>query len=90
LELVGATRVLFVEVEMGHRPAKALAANGAGARVRRAILDKGAVIPANARIGWDTAADRRRHHVSDRGITVVSGAPLHHPKKSARAPMAKR
>ncbi len=46
---------------------------GAGAKVRRAIIDKNARIPAGARIGFDEEEDRKRYHVSDSGIVVVEG-----------------
>jgi len=46
---------------------------GAGAKVRRAIIDKNARIPAGARIGFDEEQDRKRYHVSDTGIVVVEG-----------------
>jgi glucose-1-phosphate adenylyltransferase len=44
---------------------------GEGAYVRRAILDKNVVVPAWARIGVDTGADRERYHVSAGGVTVL-------------------
>ena len=47
---------------------------GGGARIRRAIIDKNARIPPGARIGYDEASDRRRHHVSSEGIVVVEGS----------------
>ena len=47
---------------------------GAGAKVRRAIIDKNARIPAGARIGFDEEQDRKRYHVSDTGIVVVEGS----------------
>ena len=46
---------------------------GAGAKVRRAIIDKNARIPAGAHIGFDEEQDRKRYHVSDTGIVVVEG-----------------
>jgi glucose-1-phosphate adenylyltransferase len=42
------------------------------ARVQRAIIDRGVVVPAGARIGYDAAEDRRRHTVSPGGIVVVT------------------
>ncbi len=57
---------------------------GEGARVRRAILDKGAVVPPRARIGYDREADRKCYHVSESGITVVPRAPFHPPQGSRR------
>jgi glucose-1-phosphate adenylyltransferase len=44
---------------------------GAGARVRRAIVDKAVVIPPQARVGWDLAADRKKFTVTDSGIVVI-------------------
>ncbi|HEY7956909.1 MAG TPA: glucose-1-phosphate adenylyltransferase [Polyangia bacterium] len=44
---------------------------GRHARLRRAIIDKGVVVPPEAEIGFDPEADRRRFHVSDEGIVVV-------------------
>jgi glucose-1-phosphate adenylyltransferase len=44
---------------------------GRRARVRRAIVDKGVVVPPDAEIGFDLEADRHRFHVSDEGIVVV-------------------
>jgi glucose-1-phosphate adenylyltransferase len=44
---------------------------GRGAQVRRAIIDQDNDIPANERIGFDEAEDRRRFHVTDSGIVVV-------------------
>jgi glucose-1-phosphate adenylyltransferase len=44
---------------------------GAGAIVRRAIIDKGAVVEAGARIGVDVDADRGRFVVSDSGVVVI-------------------
>jgi glucose-1-phosphate adenylyltransferase len=58
---------------------------GEGARVRRAILDKGAVASPAARIGYDGEAGGRSYHVSETGITVVPRAPLHPPPKAATA-----
>jgi glucose-1-phosphate adenylyltransferase len=42
------------------------------ARVRRAIVDRGVELPAGARVGYDPAEDRRRHHVSEGGVVVVT------------------
>jgi glucose-1-phosphate adenylyltransferase len=46
---------------------------GRHARVRRAILDKNAHVPEGATIGYDLEKDRRVHHVSENGITVIEG-----------------
>jgi glucose-1-phosphate adenylyltransferase len=44
---------------------------GKGAHLRRAIVDRFNIIPADAEIGVDSAADRRRHHVDPSGLVVV-------------------
>ncbi len=46
---------------------------GRYARVRRAILDKGASIAAGDTIGYDLNKDRKTHFVTDSGIVVVEG-----------------
>jgi len=45
---------------------------GAGARLKRCIIDKNVVVPDWARIGLDPAADAERFEVSDNGIVVVA------------------
>ena len=53
--------ILFDEVEIGRN-----------AQVRHAIIDKGVKIPANAKIGFDIASDRKRGlTVTDSGIVVI-------------------
>jgi glucose-1-phosphate adenylyltransferase len=44
---------------------------GAGALVRRAIVDQDNDVPPNERIGFDLAQDRKRFTVTDSGIVVV-------------------
>ncbi len=44
---------------------------GKGARLRRAIVDRFNIIPADAEIGLDLVADRRRHFVDPSGLVVV-------------------
>ena len=44
---------------------------GKGARLRRAIIDRFNIIPADAEIGYDHAADRRTYHVDASGLVVV-------------------
>jgi glucose-1-phosphate adenylyltransferase len=44
---------------------------GAGAVVRRAILDKHVVVPPGAEIGVDPEADRARGFVVEDGLTVM-------------------
>ncbi len=48
---------------------------GEGAQIRRAILDKGAVIPPGVRIGFAEETDRRHYHVSGTGIIIVPATP---------------
>ena len=45
---------------------------GRHARIRRAIIDRDALIPRGALIGYDSAEDRRRHTVTDSGVVVVT------------------
>ncbi|AFL76137.1 glucose-1-phosphate adenylyltransferase [Thiocystis violascens] len=44
---------------------------GRGARLRRVIVDRHNIIEAGDRIGFDTARDRQRFHVSEGGVTVI-------------------
>jgi glucose-1-phosphate adenylyltransferase len=45
---------------------------GRGARIRRAIVDKGVCIPPGAEVGFDAARDRGRGYVvSEGGVTVI-------------------
>jgi glucose-1-phosphate adenylyltransferase len=44
---------------------------GKGARLRRAIVDRFNIIPADGEIGLDAAADRRAYHVDASGLVVV-------------------
>jgi glucose-1-phosphate adenylyltransferase len=44
---------------------------GKGARLRRVIVDRFNIIPADAEIGLDPVADRRKHHVDPSGLVVV-------------------
>ena len=44
---------------------------GKGARIRRAIVDRFNIVAADAEIGLDPAADRRRYHVDPSGLVVV-------------------
>lgn len=44
---------------------------GAGAKLRRCIVDKDVSIPAGEAIGFDLEADRQRFTVSDKGVVVV-------------------
>jgi glucose-1-phosphate adenylyltransferase len=42
------------------------------ARIRRAIIDRGVLVPRGAVIGYDPVEDRRRHTVSEGGVVVVT------------------
>jgi glucose-1-phosphate adenylyltransferase len=44
---------------------------GRHARIRRAIIDEGAVIPDGERIGYDAAEDRLRFFVTESGVVAV-------------------
>lgn len=44
---------------------------GAGARLRRCIIDKDVVVPPREQIGYDARRDRERYTVSEQGIVVV-------------------
>jgi glucose-1-phosphate adenylyltransferase len=44
---------------------------GAGARLRRCIIDKAVTIPPKETIGWDRERDRRRFTLSEGGVVVV-------------------
>jgi glucose-1-phosphate adenylyltransferase len=44
---------------------------GKGARLRRVIVDRFNIIPADSEIGVDPAVDRRRHFVDPSGLVVV-------------------
>jgi glucose-1-phosphate adenylyltransferase len=41
-------------------------------RVRRVVIDKGCVLPEGFQAGFDHDEDRRRFHVTDKGITLVT------------------
>ncbi len=45
---------------------------GRHARLRRVVVEKQCVIPENLVVGYDTAADRKKFYVSDRGITLIT------------------
>jgi len=44
---------------------------GKGARLKRVVVDRFNIIPADSEIGVDPAIDRKRHHVDPSGIVVV-------------------
>ncbi len=45
---------------------------GEGCRITKAIIDKGTVIPDGMHIGEDLELDRKRFHVTDEGIVLVT------------------
>lgn len=45
---------------------------GRGCKIRRAIIDKGNVIPSGTEIGYDLENDRERYFVSDSGIVIMA------------------
>ncbi len=55
---------------------------GRGAVLHRVVIDKGTRIPPGLRVGVDPAEDRKRFHVTDKGITLITpemlGQQLHH------------
>jgi glucose-1-phosphate adenylyltransferase len=62
---------------------------GRHARIRRAIIEKGVVIPDHAVIGFDPVEDARLHRVTEGGIVVVDNAPARHAPHMAPAWPAK-
>ena len=55
---------------------------GRHCRIRRAVIDKNCRIPAGTVIGHDVAEDRKRYHVTEKGIVLVTpemlGQRIHH------------
>ena len=55
---------------------------GRGARLRRVIIDKQCHIPPGLRVGYDAEEDRKRFHVTAKGITLITpemlGQQAHH------------
>jgi glucose-1-phosphate adenylyltransferase len=49
---------------------------GRGCKIRRAVVDRGCQIPANTVIGYDQEEDRRRFHVTENGIVLVTAEML--------------
>jgi glucose-1-phosphate adenylyltransferase len=47
--------------------------------VKRAVIDRGCLLPDGIEVGLNPAEDRRRFHVSARGITLVTPAMLGQP-----------
>jgi glucose-1-phosphate adenylyltransferase len=53
--------VIFPEVDIGRR-----------CDIRKAVIDKGCVIPPDTRIGMDPEEDAQRFHVSEGGVVLVT------------------
>ncbi len=53
--------VIFPEVDIGRRCV-----------IRKAVIDKGCIIPPDTRIGEDAAADAARFHISKGGVVLVT------------------
>ncbi|HVT35589.1 MAG TPA: glucose-1-phosphate adenylyltransferase [Nevskiaceae bacterium] len=76
--------VLFsrVHLERGSQVEESLllpgTAVGANCRIVRAIIDENCAIPAGSEIGVDLERDRRRFHVSEQGVTLVTRDMLEH------------
>ena len=55
---------------------------GRGAELRRVVIDKGTHVPPGLRAGFDLEEDRKRFHVTEKGITLITadmlGQNLHH------------
>jgi glucose-1-phosphate adenylyltransferase len=51
-------------------------------RLKRVVIDKGAVLPEGFTAGFDPEEDRRRFHVTEKGITLITpdmlGQKIHH------------
>ena len=62
--------VVLPDVRIGHR-----------CRIRRAVIDKGCILPDNTVIGHDLEQDQKRFHITSSGIVLVTpdmlGQPLH-------------
>lgn len=66
--------VIMENVEIGER-----------SRIRRAIIDKGVIIPPHTVIGYDLETDKTRYTVTEDGIVVVTAA-----TSSLNAPIQER
>jgi glucose-1-phosphate adenylyltransferase len=53
--------VIFPDVQIGRH-----------CTIRKAVIDKGCIIPPNTRIGVDAAEDAARFHVSEEGVVLVT------------------
>ena len=49
---------------------------GRGAKLKRVVLDQGCRVPPGLVAGYDAAEDRKRFHVTDKGITLITPSML--------------
>jgi len=45
---------------------------GRGAKLRRVVVDQGCRIPPGLVAGYDIEEDRKRFHVSEKGVTLIT------------------
>jgi glucose-1-phosphate adenylyltransferase len=45
---------------------------GRGAKLKRVVIDQGCKIPEGLVAGYDIEEDRKRFHVTDKGITLIT------------------
>lgn len=57
---------------------------GRNVKLKRVVVDKGTMIPDGMEIGFDLALDRKRFHVSEKGIVLVTAAMLGEPTHRVR------
>ena len=57
---------------------------GRNVKLKRVVIDKGTVIPDGMEVGFDLELDRKRFHVSEKGITLVTAAMLGSPTHRIR------
>ncbi|MGH8595749.1 MAG: glucose-1-phosphate adenylyltransferase [Gammaproteobacteria bacterium] len=57
---------------------------GNGCRIRRAIIDRGCVLPPNSVIGEDPMRDRELFSISNEGVVLVTAEHLGHPRHTIR------
>jgi glucose-1-phosphate adenylyltransferase len=57
--------VILPEVEIGR-----------GAKLKRVVIDQGARIPPGLVAGHDVEEDRKRFHVTDKGVTLITSGML--------------
>jgi glucose-1-phosphate adenylyltransferase len=55
---------------------------GRGVTLRRAIVDKGCVLPDGLQAGLDPEQDRERFHVTERGVSLITQEMLKHLRAS--------